>query len=114
MSESMSETRLSTVLACGFSCIEQWALSGSLSKAHRLALVCGDSGQGSSLRPAQLSHSQSLIHSQLGLRLRKLAPEAAILPVVLNVSGQVPLGHVLPTGPLSPLLNIDLRAELRF
>ena len=27
---------------------------------------------------------------------------------------KVPSGHALPTGPLSPLLNIDLRAELRF
>jgi hypothetical protein len=27
---------------------------------------------------------------------------------------QSPLGHALRTGPLSPLLNIDLRAELRF
>jgi hypothetical protein len=48
------------------------------------------------------------------LRLRLLAPEAAILPVVLNVIGQGPLGHALETGPLSPLLNWDLRAELRF
>ena len=48
------------------------------------------------------------------LRLRELAPEAAILPVVVNFIGQVPLGHALPTGPLSPLLNRDLRAELRF
>jgi hypothetical protein len=43
------------------------------------------------------------------LRLRVLAPEAAVLPVIHNVSG-----HVLPAGPLSPLLNRDLRAELRF
>ena len=27
---------------------------------------------------------------------------------------KVLLGHVLPAGPLSPLLNRDLRAELRF
>ena len=48
------------------------------------------------------------------LRLRQLAPKAVILPVILNLSGQGRMGHVLPTGPLSPLLNRDLRAELRF
>jgi hypothetical protein len=31
-----------------------------------------------------------------------------------NRTGQGRLGHALPTGPLSPLLNRDLRAELRF
>ncbi len=66
-----------------FSCIEQRALSGSLSKAHRLPLVCGDSGQGSALRMMYLVRSASL--RNIILRLRALAPEAAILPVVLNV-----------------------------
>ena len=70
-------------VACGFSCIEQRALSGSLSKAHRLALVCGDSGQGPSLRIMYLVRSASL--RNIILRLRALAPEAAILPEVLNV-----------------------------
>ena len=68
--------------------------------------------QGSSLRMMYLVRNASL--RNIILRLGKLAPEAAILPVILNVYLQGPLGHVLPTGPLSPLLNSDLRAELRF
>ena len=114
LSESLSKTRRSTVLACGFSCIEQWALSGSLSKAHRLALVCGDSGQGSSLRPAQLAHSQCLTaehHSSLACaRTRSSHPPGSSQCLLAKVS----LGHALRAGPLSPLLNRDLRAELRF
>ncbi len=54
--------------------------------------------QGSSLRPAQLSHSQCLIRSQLGLRLRALALEAAILPVVLNVYCQGSIGACASSG----------------
>ena len=112
LSESLSKTRLSTVLACGFSCIEQRALSESLSKAHRLALVCGDSGQGSALRMMYLVRRASL--RNIILRLPSSHSKQPSCRWFSTSLAKVQLGHVLRAGPLSPLLNIDLRAELRF
>jgi hypothetical protein len=48
------------------------------------------------------------------LRLRRLALRTPILPVVCNGHQPSSIGHALQAGPLSPLLNMDLRAELRF
>ena len=71
-------------------------MGGSLSKANRLARICGDSGQGSSLRMMYLIRSASL--RNIILRLRKLAPEAAILPVVLNVKQPRSIGACASDG----------------
>ena len=67
--------------------------------------------QGSSLRMMYLVRSASL--RNIILRLRWLAHRAATAGGLQRLLAKVPLGHSLPTGPLSPLLNRDLRAELR-